>query len=98
MIATQFDYVRAQTLDEALTLLAQNEDAKILAGGHSFISAMKLRFAQPPLLIDLGRIKNLSYIRAESGQICIGAMTTHYEIESLGLLNKIFPLLPPCAG
>jgi len=98
MIAAQFDYVRANTLDEALTLLAQNEDAKILAGGHSLIPAMKLRLAQPPLLIDLGRIKDLSYIREADGQIRLGAMTTHYEIESSDLLKKICPLLPECAG
>ncbi len=98
MIAAQFDYVRANTLDEALSLLAQNEDAKILAGGHSLIPAMKLRLAQPPLLIDLGRIKDLSYIREEGGQIRIGAMTTHYQIESSDLLKKICPLLPECAG
>ena len=98
MIAAQFDYVRANTLDEALTLLAQNEDAKILAGGHSLIPAMKLRLAQPPLLIDLGRIKDLSYIREEGGQIRLGAMTTHYEIESSELLKQICPLLPECAG
>src|SRR6267142_925037 len=98
MIATQFDYVRAQTLDEALTLLAQNEDAKILAGGHSLIPAMKLRLAAPPLLIDIGRIADLSYIREEGNQIRIGAMTSHYQIESSELLRKICPLLPECAG
>src|ERR1700674_988023 len=98
MISAQFDYVRANTLDEALSLLAQNEDAKILAGGHSLIPAMKLRLAQPPLLIDLGRIKDLSYIREEGGQIRLGAMTTHYEIESSDLLKEICPLLPECAG
>jgi len=98
MIAAQFDYVRANTLDEALSLLSQNEDAKILAGGHSLIPAMKLRLAQPPLLIDLGRIKDLSYIREENGQIRIGAMTTHYQIESSDLLKKLCPLLPECAG
>jgi carbon-monoxide dehydrogenase medium subunit len=98
MISAQFDYVRANTLDEALTLLAQNEDAKILAGGHSLIPAMKLRLAMPPLLVDIGRIKDLSYIREEDGQIRIGAMTTHYQIESSDLLKKICPLLPECAG
>src|SRR6202521_3197069 len=98
MIPAQFDYVRANTLDEALLLLAQDEDAKILAGGHSLIPAMKLRLAQPSLLIDIGRIKELSYIREEGGQIRIGAMTTHYQIESSDLLKKICPLLPECAG
>jgi carbon-monoxide dehydrogenase medium subunit len=98
MISAQIDYVRAQTLDEALTLLAQNEDAKILAGGHSLIPAMKLRLAMPPLLIDIGRIADLSYIREEANQIRIGAMTSHYQIESSELLKKICPLLPECAG
>ncbi|HYT49977.1 MAG TPA: FAD binding domain-containing protein, partial [Pyrinomonadaceae bacterium] len=78
MIPAQFDYKRVNTVDEALNLLAQNEDAKILAGGHSLIPAMKLRLTQPPLLIDIGRIKDLSYVREENGQIRIGAMTTHY--------------------
>src|SRR6266536_1909631 len=98
MIPAQFDYKRANTLDEALTLLAQNEDAKILAGGHSLIPAMKLRLMQPPLLIDIGRIKDLSYLREENGQIRIGAATTHYQIESSELLKKICPLLPECAS
>lgn len=98
MIAAQFDYVRANTLDEALSLLAQNEDAKILAGGHSLIPAMKLRLTQPPLLVDIGRIQDLSYVREEDGQIRIGAMTTHYQIESSDLLKAICPLLPECAG
>src|SRR5881227_3050731 len=98
MIPAHFDYVRANTLDEALALLAQNADAKILAGGHSLIPAMKLRLAQPPLLVDIGRLKDLSYVREEAGQIRIGAMTTHYQIESSDLLKKICPLLPECAG
>ncbi len=98
MISTQFDYVCAQTLDEALMLLAQNEDAKILAGGHSLIPAMKLRLAMPPLLIDIARIPDLSYIREEGTQIRIGAMTSHYQIESSDLLKNICPLLPECAG
>ena len=98
MIPAQFDYARASTLDEALNLLAQNEDAKILAGGHSLIPAMKLRLTQPPLLIDIGRIKDLSYIREEDNQIRVGAATTHYQIESSDLLKKICPLLPDCAG
>lgn len=98
MIPAQFDYVRANTLDEALAALAQNEDAKILAGGHSLIPAMKLRLTQPPLLVDISRIKDLSYISEVDGQIRIGAMTTHYQIESSELLEKICPLLPECAS
>ena len=98
MISAQFDYVRAQTLDEALTLLAENEDAKILAGGHSLIPAMKLRLAMPSLLIDIGGIKDLSYIREVDNHIRIGAMTSHYQIESSELLKSLCPLLPECAA
>src|ERR1051325_4097667 len=98
MIPAQFDYARANTLDEALSLLAQNEDAKILAGGHSLIPAMKLRLAMPSLLIDIGRIADLSYVREEGNQILIGAMTSHYQIESSDLLKQACPLLPECAA
>lgn len=98
MIPAQFDYARASTLDEALNLLAQNEDAKILAGGHSLIPAMKLRLAMPSMLVDISRIKDLSYIREDNGQIRIGAMTTHYQIESSDLLKSVCPLLPECAS
>src|SRR5437773_4691124 len=98
MIPAQFDYARANSLEEALTLLAQDEDAKILAGGHSLIPAMKLRLTQPPLLVDIGRIKDLSYVREENGQLRIGAATTHYQIESSDLLKRICPLLPDCAS
>ena len=99
MIPAQFDYAAPATLDEALSLLAERpDDAKILAGGHSLIPAMKLRLAQPALLIDIGRVKDLSYIREEGGQIRIGAMTTHYQLESSERLREICPLLPECAA
>lgn len=99
MIPAQFDYQAPTSIDEALTLLAASpDDAKILAGGHSLIPAMKLRLAQPTMLVDIGRIKDLSYIREEGDQILIGAMTTHYQLESSTLLQKICPLLPECAS
>jgi carbon-monoxide dehydrogenase medium subunit len=99
MIPTQFDYLTPATLDEAVSLLGQHADeAKILAGGHSLIPAMKLRLATPQVLIDIGRIKDLSYIREEGGQIRIGAMTTHYQMEASDRLREICPLLPECAA
>jgi len=99
MIPAPFDYHTPTTLEEAVSLLAQDTDgAKILAGGHSLIPAMKLRLAQPQSLIDIGRIKSLSYIREEGGKILIGATTTHYQIESSELLKNICPLLPECAA
>lgn len=98
MIPNQFDYVAARSLDEALSLLGKyKDDAKLLAGGHSLVPAMKLRLAQPKVLIDISRIKDLSYIKEEKGQIRIGAMTTHYQIESSDLLRRACPLLPETA-
>ncbi|HEY7544255.1 MAG TPA: xanthine dehydrogenase family protein subunit M [Blastocatellia bacterium] len=99
MIPAQFDYLAPATLAEAVSLLNQHQDeAKILAGGHSLLPAMKLRLAQPQLLIDIGRIKDLSYIREEGEGIRIGAMTTHYQIESSERLRQICPMLPDCAA
>jgi carbon-monoxide dehydrogenase medium subunit len=98
MIPAQFDYIAAKNLDEALQLLAQHKDnAKILAGGHSLIPAMKLRLMQPGVLIDISKIKDLAYIREEGGQVRIGAMTTHYQIESSDLLRRVCPLLTDAA-
>ena len=99
MIPTAFDYQAPATLEEAVSLLAADPDgAKVLAGGHSLIPAMKLRLAQPQLLVDIARIKSLAYIREEGNQILIGATTTHYQLESSDLLKQICPLLPMCAA
>jgi carbon-monoxide dehydrogenase medium subunit len=98
MIPTSFDYVAAKSLDDALSLLARyKDDAKLLAGGHSLLPAMKLRLAEPKVLIDISRIKDLNYIREEGGQIRIGAMTTHFQIETSDLLRRVCPLLPEAA-
>ena len=99
MIPAQFDYQVPANLDEAVMLLAQDPDnTKILAGGHSLIPAMKLRLAQPQVLVDIARIKSLSYIREEGDRILIGATTTHYQIESSDVLKGLCPLLPECAA
>jgi len=98
MIPASFDYHRPTTLDEAVNLLAQNEDAKVLAGGHSLLPAMKLRLAQPKTIVDLGRVAGLNYIREQDGRIAIGAMATHFDIESSELLRQKCPLLPEIAG
>jgi carbon-monoxide dehydrogenase medium subunit len=98
MIPSAFDYVRPGSLDEAISALAANEDVKVLAGGHSLIPAMKLRLAQPRTLIDLTRLRDLSYLRQENNQVAIGAMTTHYEIESSSLIRSACPLLSELAS
>src|SRR5256885_16255849 len=99
MIPAQFDYVVPATLDEAIMQLTQHpDDAKILAGGHSLIPAMKLRLAQPAMLIDIGRVKDPAYIREEGGQVRIGAMTTRYQPESSPRLAEGCPVLPGAAA
>jgi len=97
MIPSAFDYHRPTSVDEAIRLLGQGEDAKILAGGHSLLPAMKLRLAQPKTIIDLGGIADLNYIREHEGQIALGAMTTHFAIESSDLLREKCPLLTELA-
>jgi aerobic carbon-monoxide dehydrogenase medium subunit len=93
MIPANFDYESPHTLSEALDLLASRPDAKILAGGHSLLPAMKLRLAQPALLVDIGRIGGLSYIRESGDRIAIGAMTAHAEIAASKELLHASPLL-----
>jgi len=98
MIPAAFDYLRPQTLEEAVQLLGQHGDnAKLLAGGHSLIPAMKLRLAQPKIIIDLGRIAGLNAIHLEAGKIVVGAMATHHAIVSSALLAEKCPLLPEVA-
>ena len=94
MYAASFDYHRPSTVDEAIALLTKHgDDAKVLAGGHSLIPAMKLRLARPTVVIDIARIANLSDIRESGGRIAIGALTTHRAVETSALLKSKCPLL-----
>ncbi len=94
MIPPTFTYVRATSVDEALGLAAEHgEDAKFLAGGQSLLPLMKLRFASPAVLIDLGRVTDLSYIRDEGTYVAIGAMTRHHDVATSALLLSDVPLL-----
>ncbi|MFQ5902544.1 MAG: FAD binding domain-containing protein [Candidatus Binatia bacterium] len=98
MIPAPFDYMAPHTLDEAIRALSSHgEDAKLLAGGHSLLPLMKLRLAGSKLLIDLGKIPGLSGIREGGDKIILGALTTHYQIESSELLKEKCPLLSQTA-
>jgi carbon-monoxide dehydrogenase medium subunit len=100
MIAQQFDYSAPKTLEEALGLLA--DGAKPLAGGMSLIPMMKLRLAAPERVVDLGRLKDLNYIRHDTrddgGNLHIGATTTHFDLESSALVQSKCPLLAQTAS
>lgn len=99
MIPAAFDYAAPTTVEEAAALLQEHGDeAKLLAGGHSLLPLMKLRLALPSFLVDLGRIPGLSYIREDGDRIAIGAMTTHYALQSSALLATRVPLLSEAAG
>jgi carbon-monoxide dehydrogenase medium subunit len=99
MPATTFEYHVPSTIQEVLSLLTQyGGEAKILAGGHSLLPIMNLRLAQPKALIDIGKIPGLSGIREDNGTLVIGAMTTHYMVESSALLKQKAPILPEAAA
>ena len=99
MIPAAFDYVRAGSAEEAVSLIGQHgDDAKFLAGGHSLLPFMKLRLAQPSVLVDIGRISDLSYIRDAGDHIAIGALTRHMDIETSSVLAEHVPLLAHAAS
>ncbi|MBL4824984.1 MAG: xanthine dehydrogenase family protein subunit M [SAR324 cluster bacterium] len=99
MIPESFDYQRAGSVSEAISLLQKGgEDAKILAGGHSLIPTMKLRLATPETLIDIGGIAELKYINDKGDYLAIGAGTTHWAIESSALVSQKAPALSQAAG
>ena len=97
MIPSSFDYKRATTVSEAITLMQANPNAKILAGGHSLIPAMKLRLSNPAMLIDIARISDLNFIKDRGKYIAIGAMTTHGTIASHKTITQKVPLLSHAA-
>src|SRR5438876_679191 len=95
MIPAAFKYAAPLTVQEAIGLLANNQDAKVLAGGHSLLPLMKLRLAMPPVLVDINRIPDLDYIREDQqlNRLRIGALVRHDAFEQSGLIRERYPLL-----
>jgi aerobic carbon-monoxide dehydrogenase medium subunit len=99
MYPAQFDYHTPGTIREALDLLGRHkDDAKLLAGGHSLLPAMKFRLSQPKHLVDLKKVPGLTGIKEDGGMLVIGAMTTHYAIESSPVVKSKCPVLASTAG
>lgn len=99
MIPAAFDYVRAGSVDEALAQLGEHgEDAKVLAGGHSLLPLMKLRLATPTVLIDIGRLDELSYVEDRDDHVAVGGLTRHRDLETSPLLRAEVPLLAAAAA
>jgi aerobic carbon-monoxide dehydrogenase medium subunit len=98
VIPAAFDYDVAESVDHAIELLGAAEDAKLLAGGHSLIPALKLRIARPAKLIDIGRLQELSYVRDAGTQLAIGALTRHKAVRDDPLLQEHCPIVSTTAG
>ena len=98
MIPASFEYDRAETVAHALELLADDEDVKILAGGHSLVPALKLRIARPSRLVDIGRLSELSYVHDRGDHVAIGALTRHKDVRDAELLRTQVPLVSTTAG
>ena len=93
MIPAPFDYLRVSSIDEAVAALSADDDAKLLAGGHSLLPAMRLRVARPSTLIDIGRIDGLSAIRENGDEIVIGPLARHHDVANSELLQRSCPIV-----
>jgi carbon-monoxide dehydrogenase medium subunit len=98
VIPATFDYEVAESVDQAIELLGSGRDAKLLAGGHSLLPLMRLRLARPELLVDIGRLPDLSYVREDGDAIAIGALTRYHDLEANELLRAECPIVAATAG
>jgi carbon-monoxide dehydrogenase medium subunit len=99
MYPAPFEYLRASSTDEAIDALTEyGDEAKFLAGGHSLLPLMKLRLATPSVLVDIGRLDELSYVRDGGDHIAVGALTRHHDVQNDALLRAEVPLLAHTAG
>lgn len=99
MIPAPFSYERPASLEEAIeALVAHGDEAKVLAGGHSLLPLMKLRLATPEVVVDIGRLEELSYVREEPDVVAIGALTTHHDASRNPVLLRAAPVLAHVAG
>ncbi len=98
MIPAPFDYEVAESVGNAIELLGSREEAKVLAGGHSLLPLLRLRLTRPSLLVDVGGLTELSYVRDAGDSIAIGALTRHHDVATAPLLREHNPLLSYAAG
>jgi carbon-monoxide dehydrogenase medium subunit len=98
MFPAAFDYRAPSSIDEALSLLKQHgDDAKVMAGGQSLIPLLKLRFARPAMLVDIGRLPGLNTIRRHDGNVAVGALVRHVDIERSRELDGWLPIMGEAA-
>lgn len=93
-----FKYHRPETVRQAANLLVKNEDAKLVAGGHTLVPVMKQRLASPPHLVDLSHIEGLNTIEMKGRSLVIGATATHFEVANSAIVGEAIPALAELAG
>ncbi len=98
MIPAPFEYERADSVQHAIDLLSANEEAKLLAGGHSLLPLMRLRLARPSMLVDIGRLRDLSYVREEGDVVAIGALTRWHDLAGSEVLQRACPIVSHTAA
>jgi carbon-monoxide dehydrogenase medium subunit len=98
VIPARFDYEVAESPEHAVALLGEREDAKLLAGGHSLLPAMRIRLARPAWLIDIGRLRDLAYVREDGEEIAIGALTRHKDVAGSQALREHCGIVSHAAG
>ena len=98
MYSSNVEYHRATSVADAVKTLEKNKGAKLLAGGHSLIPSMKLRVANPTMLVDIGRVKGLNGIKMTKKEVKIGALTTHAKVAASEELKTACPILPEAAA
>jgi carbon-monoxide dehydrogenase medium subunit len=97
VIPAPFEYVRAPSLDAAVSALSSIDGAKLLAGGHSLLPAMRLRVARPATLVDIGRLRDLSYVREDGDRVAIGALTRHHDVAASEVVRALCPIVAAAA-
>jgi carbon-monoxide dehydrogenase medium subunit len=98
MIPAPFDYQRVDSVPDAVGALSGTPDAKIIAGGHSLLPLMRLRLARPAVLVDIGRIDALRYVREDGDHVAIGALTRHHDVANSDVLQRHCPIVPYAAS
>jgi aerobic carbon-monoxide dehydrogenase medium subunit len=98
MIPAAFEYERVDSVEAAIAALQADDGAKLLAGGHSLLPQMKLRFVMPTKLVDIGRLRDVSYVREDGDAVAIGALTRYHDLEANDALREFCPMVASVAG
>ncbi|NNN20095.1 MAG: xanthine dehydrogenase family protein subunit M [Acidimicrobiaceae bacterium] len=94
MFPASFDFFKASSVADAVSILSREDDAKLLAGGHSLLPLMKLRLASPAVLVDISALEELAFVEDKGDYVAVGALTRHHDVANSELLKSAVPILP----